>query len=418
MAEVVGGAAGGAEQERRPLRPTAVGWTMLGSSVALLVLAYAFGYGILASLGLAGLAVVAAAIPIVSGQGPVEVSRQIYPARVARGDTAVALLTLRNGSVRRHQRITARERVGERIIPVRVGILPAAGAVEARYQLPTDRRGSILVGPLDWDRVDPLGLLGRGATLPGTSVLHVHPAVHPFPLGAAARLAHGDKARTDLAPEGSITFHQLREYVIGDDLRKIHWRASAHRGDLMVRQNIDVTPPRTTVMLITDPESYRDADEFEHAVDIAASAAVAGLREGQTVALWTTSGLRLRGMGTPDDVSAFLDQLSGVEVSAPDAASGTGLAGTVSRLEHSEGGGTLVVAGGRPDAAGLAALHRIAGRFGLAVLLRASADAAQGSGSELARPGALTVVEGGSAREVCGMWIRLAPSLTVRSGSR
>jgi uncharacterized protein (DUF58 family) len=408
-----------------PLRPTPTGWSLAVSSVAVLVLAYAFGYGMLASLGLAGLAVLAAAVPVVSKHAPVEVSRQVFPVRVARGETAVALLTIRNNSTRRHQRITARERIGDRVIPVRVGMLPASGAVEARCQLPTDRRGNIEIGPLSWDRVDPLGLLGRGATLPGTAMLHVHPAVHLFPLGAAARMAHGDKARTDLAPEGSITFHTLREYVPGDDLRRIHWRASAHRGELMVRQNIDVTPPRSTVLLVTDPDCYADPDDFEHAVDVAASAAVNGLREGQAVALWTTSGLRLLGNGAPDDVSVFLDQLAGVALVEPDSGTGTGIVATVSRLEHGETGGTLVVAGGHPDADGISALHRVAGRFGLAVLLRAGRSRAStrgttqdsSTGSSGVRPGALTVVDGPDAGELCGMWLRLAPSLT-RSGAR
>ncbi|NUR24808.1 MAG: DUF58 domain-containing protein [Catenulispora sp.] len=296
----------------RSIRLTPAGLTLGIASVAFLVLAYAFGYPAFASIGLAGLVVLAFVVPLAARHAPVEIGREIYPVRVTRGEVAVGLLTVRNGSTAWGQRLSALERLGDRDIPVRIGQLPPRGAVEIRYPLPTHRRGVIEVGPLRWDRTDPLGLIGRRSALPGTATLHVHPAVHRFPLGAAARNAHGDQARTDLAPEGSLTFHTLRDYVPGDDLRRIHWRASAHRDVLMVRQFIDVTPPRSTVLLITDAELYASPDDFEEAVDVAASAAVGAIRSGEAVALWTTGGLRLTGNGGPEDAMLFLDRLSTV----------------------------------------------------------------------------------------------------------
>jgi uncharacterized protein (DUF58 family) len=401
------------------LRPTPTGRALAGASISLLVLAYAFGYPALAALGSAGVVVLLCVVPLAARRPPVELEREVYPLRVTRGEAAVGLLTVRNESSVRGQRLSAREHLGGREIPVRIGQLPPHGAVEIRYPLPTSRRGLIEVGPLQWDRTDPLGLIGRRTALPGTAVLRVHPVVHRFPLDAAAQHSHGEQARTDLAPEGSITFHTLREYVPGDDLRRIHWRASAHRGELMVRQNIDVTPPRATIVLITDAELYADPEDFEHAVDVAASATLDAIRSGQPITLWTTSGLRQSGNGGAEEAAGFLDQLAAVELTATTAhGSGSaagGLSGTIDRLEHADRGGALVVVGGVPQPRELAALSRVAGRFGVGVLARLGqrTSAEQTAGSSAG----LTILDAATATELCDKWIRLAPAL-ARSGAR
>ena len=409
------------ETPDRTLRLTSTGTALGLSSIACVILAYAFGYPAFAALGSAGLVILLCVIPLTARNAPVELSREVYPLRVARGETAVGLLTVRNQSPTWGQRLSAQERVGHREIPVRIGQLPPHAAVEVRYELPTARRGVIDVGPLRWDRTDPLGLVRRRSALPGTAVLHVHPAVHRFPLGTAAQNAQGEQARTDLALEGSITFHTLREYVPGDDLRRIHWRASAHRGELMVRQNIDVTPPKATIVLITDAALYPNPDDFEHAVDVAASAAVGAVRAGQAVSLWTTGGLRLSANGAPEESMLFLDRLAGVALlSAKPAKSGDrtgeGLRGTLERLEHAERGGVLIVVGGHPQPAEIGALTKIAGRFGLAALTRITAAEDQRSGPGRSAAG-LSVIDAPTAAEICDRWERLAQA-AARGGVR
>ena len=79
----------------------------------------------------------------------------------------------------------------------------------------------------------------------------MHPVAHQFPLSAALRAQRWDSSTSDAAPDGTITFHTLREYVPGDDLRFIHWRSSAKLDTLLVRRNIDVSLPMTTMLLVT-----------------------------------------------------------------------------------------------------------------------------------------------------------------------
>lgn len=96
---------------------------------------------------------------------------------------------------------------------------------------------------------------------------------------------------SDTADDGTLTFHSLREYVLGDDLRRVHWRSTARSGRLMVRRMIDVSLPTTTVVLDTSRDSYRDPEAFETAVDVAASVAGAAVLNHFPIRILTSAGL-------------------------------------------------------------------------------------------------------------------------------
>ncbi|MDX3111775.1 DUF58 domain-containing protein, partial [Nonomuraea angiospora] len=143
---------------------------------------------------------------------------------------------------------------------------------------------------------------------------------------------HLEGPTSDNAPSGTVTFHTLREYVVGDDLRHVHWRSSARTGTLMVRQLIDASLPTTTVVLDT-----RDLTEL--AVDAAASVALAAARAGFPVRLVTGDG------PVPDakDPEAVLDRLALVR---------TGTGGVTEPTRLARGGGSLVLVTPDPAEAG------------------------------------------------------------------
>lgn len=99
-------------------------------------------------------------------------------------------------------------------------------------------RGRFALGDLRLRLVGPLGLVARQARFAGAQALAVEPAL--LRLRETLRLAASDRWR-DLGvrhlrrPGVSSEFESLREYVHGDEVRRMDWKASARRAKPMVR---------------------------------------------------------------------------------------------------------------------------------------------------------------------------------------
>ena len=121
-----------------------------------------------------------------------------------------------------------------------------------------------------------------------TCAVSVRPRRYPLRMLPSGR--HRDlEGPTRERSEGSASFHQLREYVPGDDLRRIHWRSTARTGELLVKQMVDTTRPELVVVLDNRAAAV-GADDFEEAVDIAASVVAAAEAEDYPDALVLTDG--------------------------------------------------------------------------------------------------------------------------------
>ena len=205
------------------------------------------------------------------------------------------------------------------------------------------------VGPLRISRRDPLDLV-RATREYGTPVrVWVHPKVHPIhtvPVGTARSL----DGLVDKVAHGSITFHALREYVAGDDLRHVHWRTSAHIGELMVREHVDTSLPRIIVFL-DNRKSVQESENFEHAVEAAASVLVAVLQAGLNVDLHLASGTILTGAAAGHGISTFLDALAEANLDELDT-----LDEAAQRLRHRRVGDTLIAFTGSADQGALEAI--------------------------------------------------------------
>ncbi len=96
-------------------------------------------------------------------------------------------------------------------------------------------------------------------------------------------------------PGGGSEFHSLREHHYGDDARRIVWRVSARRNELICRENSQPSVRRAIIVFQNDeppPNGLGDVERyerFEEGVILAASAVSTLLREGFQFALQTAS---------------------------------------------------------------------------------------------------------------------------------
>ncbi|WP_136055426.1 DUF58 domain-containing protein [Microbacterium sp. K24] len=187
------------------------------------------------------------------------------------------------------------------------------------YVITGVRRGIWPLGPLMLRTVDPFGFAQREQPFGDTRSITVVPEIFALtPLavrvGAAGGTAHTSSSRLG---QGSDNLSP-RGYIPGDSMRRIHWRATAHRGQLMVRQEEEESSPDAVVVI--DRSSRRwdlpgaDADPaFEAAVSLCASAAVHLASEGYSVDVMDSAGGILGTLrGHEDDRDGLLVALATV----------------------------------------------------------------------------------------------------------
>jgi len=376
----------------RPAAPTARGWGVTATAGGLLVAAWLLGSAELAGLAAAaGAAVAVAAVAV--GRAPLSyrAERWLAPPRVGVGGPACARLRFTNAG--------SRATVGAVAVAVAVPVGGVGGDVdrdgggcvvpplgpgetaEADCPLPTGRRGVLDIGPLALSVGDPLGLVERRTTVCGPARLVVHPrlqTLRPLP-GSCTQEARRGSSRPARAPRGD-DFFALREYEVGDDLRRVHWRSTARTGDLMLRQDELWVGDVATVLLDTRAATHRRRS-FERALEVAASVAASLIEAGRPVRFLTTAGLRLELDGDPGGGrrgreggrwAALMEHLA--LVAADDGRPEQFALAVGSVRRHPSGPLVAVVAGAAPDE--LAALAALRARLGVVVIARCGDEAA------------------------------------------
>ncbi len=128
------------------------------------------------------------------------------------------------------------------------------------YDVTAQRRGRHLVGPLELEAVDPFGLARRRHQLAGTTAVVVLPRRRELaPLGS---LGLSDEGSGHPAPQHAGNGADdviARAYLPGDAVKRLNWKATAHRGEFMVRQEERQVNPRAAVYLDCDPSTLGTA---------------------------------------------------------------------------------------------------------------------------------------------------------------
>jgi uncharacterized protein (DUF58 family) len=132
---------------------------------------------------------------------------------------------------------------------------------------------------------DPFGFFEVTHQHSSTTTIMVYPRASYLPdLELPRGRASGRASSTERAATETITVGGLRDYVPGDNLRRIHWRATARHDRLMVRE-FD-REPSGDLWLIVDMDAAVQGGKGaeatqEYAVILAASLAAQFVREGE-----------------------------------------------------------------------------------------------------------------------------------------
>jgi uncharacterized protein (DUF58 family) len=253
------------------------------------------------------------------------------PARVTVGDRADVVLDIQATG-----RIPAGGLLLEDGLPAELGGRPRFVVERLRrrtgarlsYPVQPVLRGIHQLGPLRGKVTDPFGLAEFEHELAALTRLVVVPRVVPL-----TGLPNGSGQGT--GDDGSIRLRSgqgeddaiVRQYRRGDDLRRVHWRSTARRNELMVR--VEERPWRggTTLLLDRRQGAHRGSGptaSLEWAVSFCASASLHLRRCGQQVRLLAEDGSVLVGAESAHSDEVLLDTLAAVRPSGRRELAGLG----------------------------------------------------------------------------------------------
>lgn len=121
------------------------------------------------------------------------------------------------------------------------------------YTLEAERRGRFAVGPLHARSHDPLGLAQRGFDASGrNSTLRVTPRIWRLDdLAGGSGLGSAGEATPQRIGQAGADDVLVREHRHGDDIRRVHWKMTAKKDDLMVRLEEHPWDPSSTLIVDT-----------------------------------------------------------------------------------------------------------------------------------------------------------------------
>jgi uncharacterized protein (DUF58 family) len=260
----------------KTVRLTARGGVFLGAAFVGLIVAYAAGWPALlaVSLFLFG-AVIAGVGAVLVSPVSLSIERRIEPQIVEQRRHVQVRVTARGqapGALDWSEDLPRSVVVTGHAEGTLAAVRPDRPSQLIEYAFAARTRGRVPVGPLRVARTDPLGLATTRRRVGGVDHVVVLPGIHPVELPFAVRRNDPDTgASTVFGAVGDQLDIVSRGYRAGDPMRTVDWRATARRGELMVRTETAATTAATGLLLDVRDEVWPDGTAFEWAVDYTAS---------------------------------------------------------------------------------------------------------------------------------------------------
>lgn len=194
----------------------------------------------------------------------------------------------------------------------------------ASYGFETKRRGIIELGTMRVVTRYPFGLIEKGYATYLPDEVIVYPQLLEYVASPASRPTQGDAAPIHQTGRGSEFAGSVRFYRDGDEARDIHWKRTASRGQLVVREherdsNALVTLTVNNLLAVSGDDEAAWTERFETSISEVATATAAYLTQGVSVQVQTNDSVSpvVAGGTPPDPIWRFLALLQPCRAQAP-----------------------------------------------------------------------------------------------------
>jgi uncharacterized protein (DUF58 family) len=291
-------------------RPTGRGLVVLTGAAVAYLAGWVFGTRELAALGVVlALALLLALVTVGrASRWSFELERRL-PARAVAGQPIVASLTVAPVSPLVAATVVERcERLGD---PTAV-LWRSGRAMCGEWRVAEPPRGRYRLAP-ELVLEDAFGLARARRPLARTGLVRVEPQLVELASPGARARRERDGARPAVPSASGEGIAGVRDHEVGESLRRVHWRTSARRGRLTVREPEE--PPRAELAIVLDAAARSTvADAFERAVSAAGSLAVQAVRAGAAVTFESTDRHATRlDVRSTSSRGALIDALCAVE---------------------------------------------------------------------------------------------------------
>ena len=164
--------------------------------------------------------------------------------------------------------------------------------LSVRYVLRSLPRGRYVFQDVRVELGDPFGLQRAVVELSSPGALLVYPRLVELRrlFSDAGHVAHAGQRLLLRRPTG-FDLHSVRDYEHGDSLRRVHWRSTARRGQLMVKELEDAPRDEIAVLLDADVRAVV-GESFDVQVRAAGSILEAYVGRGRRAVLVVNSSER------------------------------------------------------------------------------------------------------------------------------
>lgn len=271
-------------------------WLAISAVAALAVLAFPRIWLLLAAFDLALAGATLLDWLLTPGPAVLEASR-LVPDRLSVLEPYPVTLLVRNRSGYR-LRVRLRDSPPETFAATGedlIGVIPARSEDRWSYEVRPRARGRFTWGDAHLRYRSVLGLWDRQKRVPAPAEARVYPSVAAlsrYHLLARANRLDTLGIRKVRARGAAWEFESLRDYVPGDDVRLMDWKASARRRKPIIRNQ--EAERNQTVLLLVDSGRLMNAEvegvaKLDHAVNTALILAHVALTRGDRVGLCTFS---------------------------------------------------------------------------------------------------------------------------------